>query len=159
MPRFVTCCGGDRNALKLAWLFLCLLPGAPCIYYGDEVGLDGRHDPDCRKGFPWNQQAWDLDLKNWFQQCIQLRKAQSAPRNGPKSIVVQGSSTIAWLCDGDRPCIAAFNAGSDRQRLTVDASHGTNSTLLMSTTADVEVYGEGDGIEFTLPPRSAAVVV
>ena len=33
------------------------LPGAPCIYYGDEVGMEGGHDPDCRRAFPWDEGA------------------------------------------------------------------------------------------------------
>ncbi|MCA9086826.1 MAG: glycoside hydrolase family 13 protein, partial [Planctomycetaceae bacterium] len=72
MPRFLTCCRGNRDALMLAWLFICLIPGAPCVYYGDEVGLDGRHDPDCRKGFPWSEDLQDRELFSWYQQCIRL---------------------------------------------------------------------------------------
>ena len=53
MPRFLSCVNGDKNALKLAWLFMFTIPGAPCIYYGDEIGVDGGHDPECRKSFPW----------------------------------------------------------------------------------------------------------
>ena len=48
-PRFITCARGDESALRLATLFMFTYPGAPCIYYGDEIGLDGRHDPDCRR--------------------------------------------------------------------------------------------------------------
>jgi neopullulanase len=56
-PRFLSCASGDKDALKLAWLFLFSYPGAPCIYYGDEIGVDGEHDPDCRKSFPWETEA------------------------------------------------------------------------------------------------------
>ncbi|MCA9086866.1 MAG: hypothetical protein KDA81_22570, partial [Planctomycetaceae bacterium] len=45
-----------------------------CVYYGDEVGLDGRHDPDCRKGFPWSEDLQDRELFSWYQQCIRLRQ-------------------------------------------------------------------------------------
>ena len=34
-------------------------PGAPCTYYGDEVGLEGGNDPDCRGAFPWDEDRWD----------------------------------------------------------------------------------------------------
>ena len=27
--------------------------GAPVIYYGDEIGMEGAADPDCRRAFPW----------------------------------------------------------------------------------------------------------
>ena len=40
-PRFVTVCGGDRDSLRLATLIQMTLPGAPSIYYGDEIGMEG----------------------------------------------------------------------------------------------------------------------
>ena len=51
-PRALTILGGDRTALRLAMLVQATLPGAPCIYYGDEIGLDGDHDPDNRRAYP-----------------------------------------------------------------------------------------------------------
>ena len=47
--RFVNQAGGDREALRLSLLLLMALPGAPCIYYGTEVGMTGGPDPDCRR--------------------------------------------------------------------------------------------------------------
>ena len=44
-PRVRSVLGGDREAIELATLLQATLPGAPCIYYGDEVGVDGRHRP------------------------------------------------------------------------------------------------------------------
>ncbi|MFI5226058.1 MAG: alpha-amylase family glycosyl hydrolase, partial [Candidatus Limnocylindrales bacterium] len=40
-PRALTVLGGDRAALRLATLLQLTLPGAPCIYYGDELGMEG----------------------------------------------------------------------------------------------------------------------
>ncbi len=51
-PRFRTLTGRDEASWRLATLLLATLPGAPCIYYGDEVGVEGDHDPDCRRSFP-----------------------------------------------------------------------------------------------------------
>ncbi|MEW6028388.1 MAG: alpha-amylase family glycosyl hydrolase [Chloroflexota bacterium] len=82
MPRFLTCVGGDKAALRLALLFLFTYPGAPCIYYGDEIGLDGNHDPDCRKSFPWDESRWDHDLLNFIKALAALRKSHPALRRG-----------------------------------------------------------------------------
>ena len=36
------------------------LPGVPCIYYGDEVGLTGGVDPENRNAYPWKRENLDL---------------------------------------------------------------------------------------------------
>jgi len=54
-PRFLTMVHGDTRRLRLATLFQMTFPGAPSIYYGDEVGMEGGPDPDCRRGFPWDE--------------------------------------------------------------------------------------------------------
>ncbi len=41
--------------LKLAYGILTAVPGVPCIFYGDEVGMEGYRDPFCRKPFPWHR--------------------------------------------------------------------------------------------------------
>ncbi|MEL7646322.1 MAG: glycoside hydrolase family 13 protein, partial [Anaerolineaceae bacterium] len=41
MPRFLSLVGEDTQRLYLAYLFMMTYPGAPCIYYGDEIGLTG----------------------------------------------------------------------------------------------------------------------
>ena len=43
----------------LSTLQYCL-PGVPCIYYGDEVGLMGGRDPSNRSGYPWGFENLDL---------------------------------------------------------------------------------------------------
>jgi len=64
MPRFLSLVNGNKDAFLLATLFQMTYPGAPCIYYGDEIGLTGGKDPDCRKAFPWDESKWDHDLRN-----------------------------------------------------------------------------------------------
>ena len=86
--RFITCARGDESALRLAALFMLTYPGAPCIYYGDEIGLDGRHDPDCRKAFPCDENRWNHDLRDFFKRCIALRWAHPALRRGDLGIVL-----------------------------------------------------------------------
>ncbi len=51
------------------------LAGVPCIYYGDEVGVDGNNDPFCRKPFPWDPALQDTQLLALYQRMAKLRKA------------------------------------------------------------------------------------
>lgn len=60
-----------KNLLKIATVIQYFLPGCPCIYYGDEVGLHGYKDPFNRKCFPWDN--IDEELYKFF---IELGKAR-----------------------------------------------------------------------------------
>ena len=81
--RFRTLLAGDAGRAGLATLFLFLLPGAPCIYYGDEIGLEGGDDPACRAGFPWERrEEWNLGLLELTKAAITLRREHPAVRRG-----------------------------------------------------------------------------
>lgn len=160
MPRFLTCCSGDKDALKMAWLFVCLLPGAPCIYYGDEVGLDGRHDPDCRKGFPWDESKWDTELKDWYQQCIQLRTSAGIGAKGAPELIKANENTAIFQIEGtSERFVVAFNAGSHATdvefppAITVDA----NIRLANSEAARLD-HTNGQPNHFSVPARSVLVI-
>ena len=81
-PRFLTMMGGDKRRLRLATLCQMTFPGAPSVYYGDEIGMEGGHDPDCRRAFPWDENRWDHALRADFKRYIALRKAHPALRSG-----------------------------------------------------------------------------
>jgi glycosidase len=80
--RFITEAHNDISRLYPTILFQMTFPGAPCIYYGDEIGMQGGKDPDCRRCFPWNQQQWNHDLRAWVQRCVTLRHNNPALRTG-----------------------------------------------------------------------------
>ena len=68
MARALWIMGEDISALRLCVLFQMTIPGAPCIYYGDEVGLSSPGDPCCRAAFPWHAEAtWDTDLLAFYR--------------------------------------------------------------------------------------------
>jgi len=63
-----------QNALrkmKMAVILQFTLPGVPCIYYGDEVGLSGFDDPFCRRAFPWDN--INHELLTWYRQLGKIR--------------------------------------------------------------------------------------
>lgn len=80
--RFLTAAGGDLARMKLAATFQMTYPGAPCIYYGDEIGMSGASDPHCRGCFPWDESKWDHELRGRFRRLITLRHAHAALRTG-----------------------------------------------------------------------------
>jgi glycosidase len=80
--RVITRLGGDARKVELAYLFQFAYPGIPSIYYGDEIGLEGGKDPDCRRAFPWQEEQQNTGLRASIQQMIAARKASIALRRG-----------------------------------------------------------------------------
>lgn len=95
-PRFKTLARGDNSAYCLATLFQMTFPGAPSIYYGDEIGLEGRHDPGCREGFPWDKGQWDQELRDFVRRCIALRKRHPALRKGEFAWLSASQGVVAY---------------------------------------------------------------
>ncbi len=113
-PRFLTTAGDDHSALKLGWLFLFTYVGAPCIYYGDEVGLFGGPDPACRGAFPWDEKNWDHELRDFVKRLAALRHAHPALRRGTYHQLFAKDDIYAFArCTADETVIVVINAGSD----------------------------------------------
>ena len=81
-PRLLHLCGGDRTRHHLAAAIQLLSPGMPMIYYGDEVGMTGAKDPDCRRGMLWDRTRWDTATWEFYQQLLRIRKEFPALTEG-----------------------------------------------------------------------------
>lgn len=134
MPRFLTCCSDDAAALQMAWLFVCLIPGAPCVYYGDEIGIAGRHDPDCRRSFTWDQSTWNRELLDWYRRCIKLRRDASCTRNHMPELIPIGENVLLVRHSGNEGLLAVFNTGSSE--VTVDLAAHSDASLVEWATAN-----------------------
>ncbi len=83
--RFLTRVGGDVQRLRLALAVLFFYPGIPCVYYGDEIGTLGGYDPDCRRCFDWNEESWNLSIRELVKELAR-RKQEPALSRGAFSI-------------------------------------------------------------------------
>jgi neopullulanase len=117
-PRLRTLARGDTSAYRLATLFQMTYPGAPSIYYGDEIGLEGKHDPGCRGAFPWDEGEWDRDLHDYVRRCIALRRAHPALRQGDFAWLFAGQGVVVYGRRlGDETMVVALN--SSRRAVTL----------------------------------------
>ncbi|MGD8966911.1 MAG: glycoside hydrolase family 13 protein [Anaerolineae bacterium] len=169
MPRFLTLVRQDKEALKLATLFQMTFPGAPCVYYGDEIGIEGGHDPDCRRAFPWDESRWDQHLLALFRRAIALRHNHRALRRGH----------YVRLHADDQHNVYAFARRGEQETLVVVLNNGENSYTLDLPTKDLfadqrmssdrialrDVWGDVEGYTVNgritggvLAPRSGAVL-
>lgn len=70
----------EKIALKRLYMAVFLqftLPGVPCIYYGDEIGMDGYSDPFSRRCYPWGNEK-NTDLKLFYKNMINQKKSSNA---------------------------------------------------------------------------------
>ena len=163
-PRAFSLFGGDREAMELAVLLQATLPGAPCTYYGDEIGLLGGIDPDSRRAFPWDEGRWDAELLASVRAAFALRRAEPALRaDGVDVLATTGDALLFLRRSGDRRLAVAVNAGEDMATLPFGqgAATGASRVLLAAGRARSEaprtVAGDG-GAELRIPPRSGAVI-
>ncbi len=68
------------KALKLAYLIISTVPGIPCIYYGDEAGVEGARDPFNRKCYPWGRE--NGELVSWYKDIGRIRKSEPVFKDG-----------------------------------------------------------------------------
>ncbi len=155
-PRFMSCVGGDKASLKLAWLFMFTYPGAPCIYYGDEIGIDGQHDPDCRKSFPWDESKWDKDLLGYVKEAVTMRSQNPALRRGDYKRLWSADGVYAFSrsLDGET-FVVALNVSASPQPIHVTHEMGHHPKVLFGKATDIAVDGR---LKFTVPPRSGVVL-
>jgi alpha-glucosidase len=91
-PRWLTLLGGDRARMQLAFTLLFAWPGVPCVYYGDEIGLEGGADPANRGPFPWERSVWDASLRTHVAALSRLRRERAEWRHGAwQSLAVRES--------------------------------------------------------------------
>ena len=80
VSRFLSHCQGDVRRLQLAEVFLFTSPGVPSVFYGDELGVDGKYEFDMRGPMPWN--APRHDLREFFRALAALRAENEALATG-----------------------------------------------------------------------------
>lgn len=78
--RILTIFNEDKGKTITAFALMTMLPGVPCLYYGDEAGLTGEKDPENRKYYPWGKE--DLLLLKGFKEWIQIRRTSEVLQKG-----------------------------------------------------------------------------
>lgn len=166
VARLMSIVGEDKASVKLSTLLLLTFPGAPSIYYGDEVGLAGEFDPDCRRGFPSPKQ-WDLDLLEYHKLLIALRHKYTALRIGSyepllaEGMVYSFARVFTTNTEDQEELIVTVNSGLESVKITIPVPQ-------LTTKPERVVYGNctarwldidgGNHIELILSPRSGCIL-
>ena len=156
-PRFLTQVGGASKVArqKLAVLFGMTYVGAPHIYYGDEVGMEGGRDPDCRRPFLWDyaKDAWRVDLHDYYKKLTAARHANPALRTGDfRTVALDGKAYGYVRSAGDAHFLVALNAGMAPVKLAPDLA-------FLGTTGSVKATDLVSGAVETLPLSGASIAL
>jgi len=125
-----------KQMQKIASLLQFTLPGAPTIYYGDEVGMTGDTDPDDRRTFPWADKGGtpDMDLFAHYQLLADLRSQTPSLVNGDLHIL---------LADDANQLVAYGRKTSGDAAIVVINRSDNPQTAVLTTTGFVP-----DGVSF-----------
>lgn len=159
-PRFLSMVSGNTDALRLATLFQMTYPGAPCIYYGNEIGMMGGRDPENRATFPWDESNWDHDLMKAFKTYTHIRLENAVLRTGEYVPMYAEGRHLAYLrhLEGQR-MLVVINAGDGHWDLNIPTSfHFDDGTVFEDLLGgDEGVIEEGHLRKCRLPSWEGAV--
>lgn len=115
--------------LRLASLIQYLLPGVPCLYYGDEAGMEGYRDPFCRGAYPWGREG--KNLLQWYKGLGMLRAQE-------KAILGKGSYRTLYA-DGNLLAFERFVFTEDaRHSLTLVVNRSSRPQSILKAGLDME---------------------
>ena len=158
----------DESARHLALVAQFTLPGVPFIYYGEEIGMDGGADPDCRRPMVWDEARWDKTTFELYQKLIEIRKSRAELREGRYMMLghKMASDALVFLRytkNINEVSIVVLNRGSSplNEKLFIPYSHLYHALRLKDMLSgdlahDIRI---GGNIDLKIPGRSAAILV
>lgn len=132
------------DGAKASMFLLFSLPGIACIYYGEEVGLDGFSDPYCRKGYPYGKE--NLEIFNFLKELAALRKKYP---DSFSSLIKDFSVSGGAVCYRRGDLLFAINMSEKDENITI-----SDNFVTICGEKDVEIMNK----VLTIPKRKYAVL-
>ena len=109
------------SRLRLAVAIQMSIPGVPCIYYGDETGLEGYKDPFCRLPYPWGKE--DQDLLSFYRAVTKARREEKVFSDGTVSLVYADADILCYERHRrGQMVVILINRGQDIYEFRADCS-------------------------------------
>ncbi len=173
---------GERAIQRMVVLFQMTYLGAPTVYYGDEAGMWGAHDPDCRMPMVWKDLKFDMQATDprgkprhaddpnfdpavfaFYKSAIALRKAHPTLATGPVRFLSSDdkAQTLTMLRAGtDEDLVVAINRADEPHVVHISDPLLTWSApkVLISTRGKrPALKRDPAGWEVKIPPLTAVV--
>jgi len=154
---------GDQSALRLCTLFQMTMPGAPCIYYGDEIGMTGPTDPGCRAAFPWyDREQWNEALLDFHRRAIAMRHRYPVLSLGDYETLHADHTIYAFRrTTADASAIIIFNIGHRATSVDLTIANMPASTHTYRNVWDTGEHRMQAGklANISVPARDAVVLI
>jgi len=135
--RFLTECDDNVDRMKLAIAFQFCYQGVPYIYYGDEIGLNGADDPQCRKCMIWDVEKQNTELYTHYKTMISLRKHNKALIYGDyKTLYCKENVLVFERRYGDETLLIALNNNDEEHKVKM---HLENTAIDILTSKETQL--------------------
>lgn len=158
-PRFLTMCGGRKDRMLLALLFQFTYPGVPVVYYGDEIGMTGDKDPDCRKPMVWDETQWDREIHKAVKTLIHLRRTRTVLQRGryePAVVTPDGLFGYTRTLQDERMLIL-FNRTEQLQHISLPVDPQYRGHWRTVYPHEGTVANVGERWNLALPPKMGMI--
>ena len=152
-----------KQRLRLAVLFQMSYPGAPTIYYGDEVGVAGGEDPYNRATYPWADEGGkpDTALLDDFKRLTKMRRDHAVLRHGSISAPLLVDANVVVLARqlGTSWAITATNNDAEVRTVSVTLPAALANTKFRDALTGASVKVGGGILTLTLPALFGSVLI
>jgi len=155
--RVLTFSEGSRSRFVQTVAFQLSYAGAPMIYYGDELGLEGKYAEDARRTIDWDNFDSNADLLIFYKRAIAARRNHPALRQGDtETILIDDERRIyafARRHEG-QTVYCVFNASDQAASVKISVNEAGQWADLLQTHATIDV--QDDALSVEMQPRGSA---
>ncbi len=146
-----------KKLMKLAMVLMYFLPGVPCIYYGDEAGMQGYKDPFNRGCYPWGEE--DKELVEFTKQLSSLRRSSSVFKDGTLRFLTFDKDIVGFarIKESQNKAVLVFLNRSDKVRY-IDRKVRKYSKYNIVVGKKEQPSSESDEVKLKLEPYSFAFI-
>lgn len=141
-----------ENRLRLAWSILCALPGMPCVYYGDERGMEGGRDPFNRMPFVRSE----TPLTDFYREAGRVRNENPALLHGDISLPETGDMSQILIVRRYNSDVTAVAANMSDRAWDIETER--RGEVLLSTCVENTACAVISDNYVTIPPRSVVYI-
>ncbi len=160
--------GINESVLMEAVTFQMTWPGAPTIYYGDEVGMTGWTDPDNRRPYPWGDE--DLRLLDFHKEIISIHKKYNVFKGGSVEFLFSDYGILSYgRFDKNEKAVVILNNDTKKRELTIPVwrigsnPRGVFERLILTSDGEystqTEKYNVNNGFLRIVMPQHSSVVL